>query len=209
MSHYMHLEGMDLSGKTTTAARYAEQSPLDWRVNHNSISEHNPIYELADKLRLEDAYDPEVVGNVYVAALMGDMRTFERPSGINVIQDSTIVLRSLAYHTVKKTPRLGSMLQDIAAEHPRFDASFYLYADMDARRDRLAQRQAERPWEVAEDDLMILKDPKRFEDMEAMLQHWSTTIFNSTVIDTTEMTPMQVHNAIADKFNPGVNNDRI
>lgn len=209
MSHYLHLEGMDLSGKTTTAGLYAANSPLEWRVRHNSIGDNNPIYELADRLRVEDAYDPEVVGNVYVAALMADVRTFERPPGVNVIQDSTIVLRSLAYHTVKKTPRLGAMLEDIAAEHPRFDASFYLAASMEARRDRLAQRQAERPWEVAEDDLMILKDPKRFEDMEAMLRYWSTTIFNSEVIDTTEMTQREVYSAIAGKFNPGDNNDTV
>ena len=118
MAHSLHIEGMDLSGKTTLAHNFASASPMDWQVNSNALGQGNPIWELADDLRKRDAYDAEVVSNVYLAGLMADIRTFQEPSS-NTIQDSTVALRSLAYHVVRGTPRLADALQDLIKEQHR------------------------------------------------------------------------------------------
>lgn len=201
MANYLHIEGMDLSGKTTLAGNYADASPLEWQLNSNALGPDNPIWELADDLRKKDAYDAEIVGNVYVAGLMADIRTFQPPQ-MNTIQDSTVALRSLAYHVVRGTPRLADALQDLIKEHPRFDASFYLAASMEARMRRLDQRMREHPEEVAPDDLMVVRNPERFMAMEGVLREWSAKIFNSVVIDTTSMTPEMVLDEVNRQYQP-------
>jgi thymidylate kinase len=203
MANYLHIEGMDLSGKTTLAHNYAAASPLEWQVNSNALGQGNPIWELADDLRKKDAYDAEIVGNVYVAGLMADIRGFKELQ-INTIQDSTVALRSLAYHVVRSTPRLADALQDLIKEHPRFDASFYLAASMEARMRRLDQRMRERPEEVAPDDLMVVRSPERFMAMEGVLREWSSKIFGSVVIDTTNMTPEMVVAEVNRQYEPKV-----
>jgi thymidylate kinase len=203
MANYLHIEGMDLSGKTTLANNYAAVSPLEWQVNSNALGQGNPIWELADDLRKKDAYDGEIVGNLYVTALMADIRGFERPTA-NTIQDSTVALRSLAYHVVRGTPRLADVLQDLIKEHPRFDASFYLAASMEARRSRLDQRIRDNPEEVAPDDLMVVRNPDRFVAMEGVLREWSTKIFDSVVIDTTNMSPEMVLEEVNRHYQPGM-----
>lgn len=201
MANYLHIEGMDLSGKTTLAGNYAAFSPLDWQINSNSLGQGNPIWELADDLRKKDAYDAEIVGNVYVAGLMADIRTFKPPQK-NIIQDSTVALRSLAYHVVRGTPRLEDALTNLIKEHPRFDASFYLAASIEARMRRLDQRIREHPEEVAPDDLMVVRNPERFVAMEGVLRKWSVKIFNSVIIDTTDMTPEMVMNEVNRQYMP-------
>lgn len=203
MANYLHIEGMDLSGKTTLAHNYAAASPQEWQVNSNALGPGNPIWELADDLRKKDEYDAEIVGNVYVAGLMADIRSFREPN-INTIQDSTVALRSLAYHVVRGTPRLADALQDLIKEHPRFDASFYLAASMEARMRRLDQRMREHPEEVAPDDLMVVRSPERFMAMEGVLREWSTKIFDSVVIDTTGMTPQMVLEEVNRQYEPKV-----
>ena len=200
MANYLHIEGMDLSGKTTLAHNYAEASPLDWEVNSNALGQGNPIWELADDLRKKDAYDAEIVGNVYVAGLMADIRGFELKT--NTIQDSTVALRSLAYHTVRETPRLGDALRDLIKEHPHFNGSFYLAASMDARKARLQQRMRDNPEEVAPDDLMVLRSPEKFMAMEGVLREWSTKIFGSVVIDTTNMNSEMVLAEVNRQYQP-------
>lgn len=202
MVKYLHIEGMDLSGKTTLANNYATASPLEWQLNSNALNSGNPIWELADDLRKKDAYDGEIVGNLYVTALMADIRSFEQPT-VNTIQDSTVALRSLAYHIVCGTPRLTGVLQELIKEHPHFDVSFYLAASMEARRSRLNQRMRDNPEEVASDDLMVVRNPDRFIAMERVLREWSTNIFHSVVIDTTSMTPEMVLGEVNRHYRPG------
>jgi thymidylate kinase len=201
MSHYLHIEGMDLSGKTTAANNFSDSSSLEWQINANSLGHDNSIWQLADKLRKADEYDSEIVGNLYVTALMADIRSFE-PITCNTIQDSTIALRSLAYHTVAGTPRLADTLQELIKEHPKFDASFYLLADIDAREERLQKRIIDHPEEVAPDDILVLKDSDRFIAMERCLRKWSKLIFKSVEIDTTKLTPDQVISELRGHYSP-------
>ncbi len=182
---------MDLAGKSTATRLFAERSGEDWDVRHNSMDPSNPIFKLADSLRVDDAYSAETLGNLYVAALQADVERFERPT-VNTIQDSTILLRSTAYHVVNGTPRVVEAFQDVLPTHPRFDSSFVFKASIEARQGRPQQRMRDNPEEVAPDDLMVLRKPEKFMAMEKVLVDLATTAFGSTVIDTSRMTADEV-----------------
>lgn len=190
-STYIHFEGMDLAGKTTATQNFIKSTGTEWDMRHNSLSKENPIHLLADSLRKENAYDAEVLGNLYVAALMGDIRSFKWPDK-NTIQDSTIILRSIAYHMINGTPRIGEVLTDLLPEHPKFNASFVFTASIEERIKRLQQRMVKAPDEVSSEDMMVIKKPEKFMAMEAALIDASKKAFHSVIIDTSTLTPDMV-----------------
>lgn len=192
---YVHFEGADLAGKSYASKNFAKTVGGEWTVQRNRLNRTNLIQPLADEIRIKEIYDGEVIGILYYAALLADIRTFKWPEG-HTIQDSTITLRSLAYHTVSKTPRLPAMFKDLLEEHPKFDASFVLTASLEARKDRLAKRLRETPEIVSSDDTMIIQDPKKFLDIEAVIIEHSQKYFGSQLIDTTNLTEPEVLNVI-------------
>jgi cytidylate kinase len=131
-----------------------------------------------------------VLGNLYIAALMGDIRSFKWPDK-NTIQDSTIILRSIAYHMVNGTPRIGEVLIDLLPKHPKFDASFVFTASIEERIKRLQQRISKAPQEVSDEDMMVIK-PEKFMAMEAALIDASKMAFHSVIVDTSTLTPDMV-----------------
>ncbi len=76
--YYLHFEGMDLAGKTTATQNFIKSTNSEWEIRRNSLSSENPIHRLADSLRKAEAYDAEVLGNLYVAALMNDEKKTQR-----------------------------------------------------------------------------------------------------------------------------------
>jgi thymidylate kinase len=198
-AQYIHIEGMDLAGKTTATHNFIDRTGRDWDVRRNSIVPENPIYLLADSLRRADAYDAEVLGNLYVAALMGDIRTFEWPDK-DTIQDSTILLRSIAFHTVKGTPRIVEVLQEWAPKHPKFDASFVFTADIETRLRRLQSRMDNQPEQVSPEDLLVRDKPEMFMAMEAALIDLARNSFHSVIIDTSTLTPDAVVQKMFDEL---------
>lgn len=198
---YIHFEGMDLAGKTTATQRFMEKSNSQWEIRRNSIVPENPIHKLADSLRHADAYDAEVLGNLYVAALMADIRSFKWPE-VNTIQDSTILLRSLAYHTVRGTPRLIEVLAELVPCHPKFDSSFVFTASIEKRLERLQMRAKYQPDQLSAEDLFVRDKPEKFLAMEACLIDLSRKYFHSVRIDTTGLTPEDVVGEIS-KYIPG------
>jgi thymidylate kinase len=192
---YVHLEGMDLAGKTTARVALSKAMGPDCRVRHNSICDANPIYELADRLRKEDSAGVETLGYLYVAALAADLEHWSPPP-THTIQDSTIVLRSLAYHKIVGTPFVADAMMTLLPRHPRFTRSFVLTASLDVRRQRLKERQCQQPDEIAADDLQILRAPERFLAMEAALIDLAQRHFDAMIIDTSELTPAGVLNSI-------------
>ena len=190
-SQYIHIEGMDLAGKTTATQNFIKQTGREWDVRRNSIVPDNPMYLLADSLRRADAYDAEVLGNLYVAALIGDIRTFTWPEK-DTIQDSTILLRSIAFHTVKGTPRIVEVLQELAPLYPKFDASFVFTANIETRLLRLQRRIDNQPEQISPEDLLVRDKPEMFMAMEAALIDLSKNSFHSVIIDTSTLTPDMV-----------------
>ena len=200
--NYIHIDGMDLAGKTTATQNIVKITDGEWTWRRNSLSGENPMYQLADSLRLgkiQNSYDAETLGNLYVAALMGDIRNFTWPDR-NTVQDSTIILRSLAYHNVRGTPRISEVLLDLLPEHPKFDASFILTASIEERIKRLQKRREQAPQEVGDEDLIVINKPERFLAMEACLIDISKKAFHSVIIDTTTLTPDMVIGEIQNNF---------
>lgn len=198
-SFYIHFEGMDLAGKTTATQNFIKHTGKEWDIRRNSIVPDNPIYKLADSLRRADTYDAEVLGNLYVAALMADIRSFKWPER-DTIQDSTIILRSLAFHTVRGTPRIKEVLIDMLPCHPKFDASFVFTASVEERMRRLEARRASQPEQVSPEDLLVRDKPEKFLAMEACLIDFSCKCFHSVIIDTSTLTPDMVVDKIAENM---------
>ncbi len=191
----IHLEGMDLAGKTTARRDLISALGGDWGVRHNSLWPENPVYELANRLRKEEGVGAEVLGHLYVAALAADLEKYERPSR-NMVQDSTILLRSLAYHTVAGTPHVAAALTAMLPRHPRFTRSFVLTACLEARRRRLELRRRQQAEEIAPDDLLILRAPEQFLAMEQVIVDLARQHFDAVVLDTTSLSAAEVTDAL-------------
>ena len=188
-NYYLHLEGMDLAGKTTIAKLIVKNSGLDWIIYNSCLSQKNPIQELIKILLKQNVYDDEIYGYLLFVALMIDIKVFK--SNKNVIQDSALLLRSIVYHKEAKHYTLVKLFEGIVERHPVPDISIYLTASIDVRRRRLMKRMQEDSKEVTSNDKMILNNPEKFVKMDNCLMELSKKIFNSIVIDTSEMTEIQ------------------
>lgn len=182
---------MDLAGKSSSTQNFIKSTGVEWQVRKNSLSRENAIHMLADSLRMENAYDAEILGNLYVVALMADVRSFQWPEQ-HTIQDSTIILRSIAYHTVRGTPRIKEVLIDMLPEHPKFDASFVFTASLEERIKRLQKRIGEGEQAISSEDMMVIEKPDKFMAMEAVLVDVAKQAFHSVIIDTSTLTPDMV-----------------
>jgi len=176
---HVHFEGLDLAGKSTVCRLFREHARGEWQVRHNALTPDNPIYELADRLRRERGGE-ESIGWLYHAAVLLDLERYEPPAG-DVIQDSTVLLRSLAFHKVRGTPGLADRLETLLDRHPRFDCSFVLVADHRTRLDRLAKRRLQN---LGPEDFLVRDEPERFCAMERQLVDYATRHFRAVVLDT-------------------------
>lgn len=194
---YIHIEGMDLAWKSTLVKNIKLYN-ADIDIRHNSILAQwdNQIYQLADNLRKSHSYEynSTTLWNLFAVAMEHDVRKFKQPL-LDTLQDSTIFLRSMAYHTIKWNTRLTSELLRIFLEfnHPTFDNSIILTASIEERRKRLEQRYKDNPEKVADDDLMIIEKPEKFLQMEKVLIDLWEQYFNSKIINTTHLSPDEVY----------------
>jgi thymidylate kinase len=187
------IEGLDLAGKSTASrAILAEFKPRP-TLRHNALTENNEIYTLADTMRRARTMNSAVLGPLYLAAIELDLQRYAPAEG-NVLQDSTIILRSLAYYRARGMEKLAAGFEVYLADkrHPTFDRAVVLTAGIEVRRQRLKKRQREEPGEVADDDLMVVKAPETFLRMERELISEAVRRFGADVIDTTTMTPEEV-----------------
>lgn len=196
---YIHIEGMDLAGKTEQAKKLADKVGGRWEIRRNSMSAKNEIYPMINALRKSEAYDASTFGNLYVAVLMEDIRTFTQPT-VNTIQDSTILLRSLAHHSIRRTPRVIDALLRLLSDHPQFDASFVLTANLEARLQRLRRRISQAPEQIASIERSLIENPTMFYEMEAYLVDYARKIFHSTVIDTSLLSSEEVTQTIFNRL---------
>lgn len=180
---YIHLEGMDLAGKSTVCRRLAERLG-SVVVRRNSISDENPIYPLVDAWRKQKSLPEASLGWFYHAVMLTDFSLYCEPAG-NAIQDSTILLRSLAYHETQGTDaRLADLFRAALPVHPRFTASFVLKASHERRLERLAKRRKEN---LGPEDFLVRDRPDVFYRMEGLILDYAQRCFQARVIDTTEL----------------------
>lgn len=190
----LHVEGMDLAGKSTATAAFLASHP-EAEHHRNALVDNNPIYTVADELRRLDKAAADVLGDLYVAALKYDVSDGSRPD-VLAVQDSTILLRSMAFNDVIGATDVVGRLARLVAQHPRYGLTVVLIASIESRQARLIERQQSAPEEVAPDDLQILTAPDRFLAMERRLVTLARLYFNATVIDTTTMTKLEVADTV-------------
>ncbi len=194
----IHIEGMDLAGKTSARNRLAAQLG-GWAVRSNQLCERNVVFAVADRLRRENTLDAASLGHLFVAAVGADLQWYQ-PASKPLIQDSTVLLRSLAYHRVNQTPGVVEALERFLPKHPRFTISVVLTASLKERCARLRMRRSRAPNEVADDDLMVEQDPNRFLAMERELIDIAVEHFSARVIDTSNLNELEVAWHIMDIF---------
>ena len=178
------LEGLDLAGKSTICRRFVEQARSSWVVRRNSLVENNRVYALADELRRADALADEPLGWLYLAAVRADLAELARlkPAAVqDILQDSTILVRSVAHHSVRGRSELVRQFVDLAPGLPRFDHAFVCIADRETRLRRLAKR---RPENLAPDDFLVRDDFAMFNRMQEQVIELVTTRLGGIVIDT-------------------------
>lgn len=176
-------EGLDLAGKSTVCRRFLQQAAGDWTIRRNALAIDNRVHALADELRKADALEDEALGWLYLAALRADialLATEGTPPG-NILQDSTILVRSLAHHITRGRMKLVEQFCSLADSLPRFDRVFLCVADRDTRLKRLAKR---RKTELSPEDFLVRDDYDRFQRMEEVVTDFVTTQLGGIVIDT-------------------------
>lgn len=197
---FVYIEGMDLSGKTTLASNLSNNLSGEWTVQSNALTRDNQVWLLAEAARKNQSLDEDIIGYLYSIAMMVDVRNFNLTNYNNLIQDSTVAIRSLAYHSILGTPTVLEQLKASVSKIPAPDMTFYLLADMKTRVARLRQREVDNPKEVAQDDLMVINNPRRFVRMERMLFEFTTEYFRPIIIDTSSMTKDDVCALALDKI---------
>jgi thymidylate kinase len=178
------IEGLDLAGKSTVCRRFVAQARGSWVVRRNSLVANNRVYAMADELRRADALADEPLGWLYLAALHADLAELERSPAavdVNLLQDSTILVRSVAHHAALGRAALVRQFIELAPAMPRFDHAFVCVADRQTRLRRLSKR---RPENLGPDDFIVRDDFARFSRMQDQVIELVTTHFGGVVIDT-------------------------
>ena len=188
--HFIHLEGMDLAGKSTIAKIIAQRSCLDWNIYCKCLSKSNPILNLANDLGGKNIYDDKIYGYLFYVAVMADLNGFNLEE--NTIQDSFLLLRSIVFHRNNNNYDLVKLFEGLVEEHPVPEFSFYLTASIEERQRRFNNRLNNNPKKVTRSDSLIFKDPITFAKMDCELMELSKKYFNSIVIDTSKMTREEI-----------------
>ncbi len=180
---YYLVEGIDLSGKSSVIRRLHHLNP-NYTVRHSSLLGSNHILQVAKEIEKDGS---EWIGYLYAKALEYDLKRFSWPISAT-IQDSTILLRSLAYHAAAHFSVILARLEALALLHPRFTGVYILTTSLEERRIRLRKRMKESPEKVTVNDLKVIRDPDFFLRMEEAMVNYARTLFDPIVIDTTNLT---------------------
>ncbi len=179
----IHIEGLDLAGKSTICRRLQAALPGGWPRRRNTLLEANPLHQKADQWRRSAAASDAVIGWFYLAALEFDLEHGGNADE-SVLQDSTILLRSLVYHTIQGTPDLPARFEQLAPMHPRFDRSIVCTASRETRLRRLAIR---RPENLGPEDFLVRDDWTKFTAMESLMIEHAKRWFNAQVVWTDDL----------------------
>jgi len=178
------IEGLDLAGKSTVCRRFLEQARGSWLLRRNALVENNRVYALADELRRADVLPDEPLGWLYLAAQRADLAhlgSSHPDSDREILQDSTILVRSVAHHAARGRTELVRQFIELVPALPRFDHAFVCVADRETRLRRLAKR---RPENLGPDDFIVRDDFATFNRMQDQVIDLVTTHFGGVVIDT-------------------------
>ena len=177
---FVLFEGLDLSGKSTLCREL--QSILGWELRHNSLLPRgrNTSYLEADAARRSNSVSHEAAGILYLQALKKELEDFTL-SPTPFIQDSTILLRSIAFHTAIGNTPLAAEFRALIPKHPRPALAFICRPSVETRLHRLRGR-ISRGNDSAE-DLFVRDNPELFAKMEQSIEE-DAKAFHAEFLDT-------------------------
>ena len=185
MKKSIHIEGLDLAGKSTVC-RYLEKMGNFSKRNNTLLPPGcNPLHAAADKLRKQDLCSNGDLGWLYYGALLLDFKDYDKHTTDLMLQDSTIIARSIAYHAVFGDKELSKKFRDLLPEHPKFSFSCLLKSTASVRLKRLEgriSRHNDNP-----EDFLIKTDPAGFFKMEDILAEIVISHFNGIIIDSSNL----------------------
>ena len=181
-SKTIYIEGLELAGKSTTCRLL--RARLDAEYRHCAFLPGNPIYDCASVLHVAGKVRGETLGGLFLGSVMRDLERYTPPDHY-VVQDSTSVLRSIAYHAVIGDPGLAEAFRELLPRYPRFGASFVLWSSNEVRLKRLEGR-ISRHHDTPE-DYFIRDFPDKFNRMQDIIIETAGEWFGAEVIDTSEM----------------------
>lgn len=200
--YYLHIEGMDLAGKSTIANIISRQSGMGWKIYNNSLSQNNPVQQFIKQIKNRKIYDDEIYGYLHYVTMLADIKYFELKE--NVIQASMLLLRSIIYNKEKKYNDLVRLFEEMVPKHPIPNTSVYLTANIDSRKKRLRKRIESNSQQVTKNDVLILDNPVQFEKRDIGLMELSQTYFNSIVLDTSNISEEETADYIMTLCNPSM-----
>ncbi len=194
-SNYIHIEGMNLGGKSTVCRELASRFTPQLRIRRDALYDKNIMYITADARRRGGTDGPENLSTLYLAAVSEDIKHFTWPSA-PTLRDSTILLRSMVFYRVIGMARTADAFEALLPRYPKFSRTVVLTASIESRIERLAMRNDRNPGDVGFDDLLVLRDPKLFLEMEQLLVRTCAEKFDARRIDTTHCTVEAIVDAI-------------
>ena len=183
MKTTIKVQGLELARKSTIC-RFIRDN-YNFQLRNNSLIADNDIIKSADYQRKNSLQDDSSIGRLYLDALRYDLEHYEENGNDSIIQDSTIIVRSIAFHSIAGDPELAKEFRKLLAIHPRFTRSYVLTASDEVRFMRL-QGRCSRKHDSPEDHL-IYKSPEKFHQMEDMIIKLVTEEFGGTVLDSSNM----------------------
>lgn len=184
MKKTIHIEGLDLAGKSTIC-RYIRDN-YGFHLRNNTIIADNPLIGFADNQRKNALQDDISIGQLYYDALRYDLEHYSLEECNDlVVQDSTIIVRSIAFHTVVGSPELAQRFRELLPVHPRFTHSFVLISSDEVRLKRLQGRCSRR--HASPEDFLIHNSPDAFHRMENIIKDLVINAFGGTVLDSSNM----------------------
>lgn len=185
MKKSIHIEGLDLAGKSTIC-RYIEKfAPFIKRNNSLLPTNCNPLHTATEKLRKQDLLPGSDLGWLYYGVLLFDLKEYDKHTSDFVLQDSTIIARSIAYHSVFGDKNLVQKFKELLPIHPKFSFSCLLTASSTVRMERLKgriSRNNDNP-----EDYLIRSNPAGFYKMEEILAEIVEKNFNGIIIDSSNL----------------------
>ena len=181
-SKTIYIEGLELAGKSTTCRLLRDY--LDAEYRHCAFLPGNPIYDCASALHVGRKLRGETLGGLFLGSVMRDLERYTPPDHF-VVQDSTSVLRSIAYHSVVGDPGLAAAFRELLPRCPRFGASFVLWSSNEVRLKRLEGR-VSRHHDLPK-DFLVRDEPDKFARMQDIMIETAKEFFDAEVVDTSNM----------------------
>lgn len=178
----IYIEGLELAGKSTTCRML--RAHLDAEYRHCAFLPGNPIYDCASALHVAGKVKGETLGGLFLGSVMRDLERYTPPDHF-VVQDSTSVLRSIAYHSVVGDPGLAAAFRELLPRCPRFGASFVLWSSNEVRLKRLEGR-VSRHHDLPK-DFLVRDEPDKFARMQDIMIETAKEFFDAEVVDTSNM----------------------